>query len=254
MSKSGSSIQYGRSRPNGTSTSRRRNGASWSMRSRMICLVTSSPAPPGAVAGVVDVERRDVAEDRRRLHVEEAGVDPAQLAHGRHCRQPVVEPGMRCSTSPVCTRWPTAATPTCSPTAAGGGATPGWSSGDGASLLVDTLFDLRPHGPHARRDGAHRPRPPPSGPVVNTHANGDHCYGNQLVGGAEIVAVERRGRGDGGGAAGAARRSQRRPTARSATCSARFFGEFHFEGIELRCRPAPSTAASSSTSAVGRSS
>src|SRR5947209_2688511 len=24
--------------------------------------------------------------------------------------------------------------------------------------------------------------------VVNTHANGDHCYGNQLVSGAEIVA------------------------------------------------------------------
>jgi glyoxylase-like metal-dependent hydrolase (beta-lactamase superfamily II) len=27
--------------------------------------------------------------------------------------------------------------------------------------------------------------------LVNTHANGDHCYGNQLVGGARIIASER---------------------------------------------------------------
>ena len=26
------------------------------------------------------------------------------------------------------------------------------------------------------------------GTLVNTHANGDHTYGNQLVGGAEIIA------------------------------------------------------------------
>ena len=26
--------------------------------------------------------------------------------------------------------------------------------------------------------------------LVNTHANGDHCYGNQLVAGAEIVSTE----------------------------------------------------------------
>ena len=51
MSKSGSSIQYGRSRPNGTSTSRRRYGASWSMRSRMTRLVASTPAPPGESPG-----------------------------------------------------------------------------------------------------------------------------------------------------------------------------------------------------------
>ena len=51
MSKSGSSIQYGRSNPSGTSTSRRRNGVSSSMRSRISCLVASSPAPPGAPLG-----------------------------------------------------------------------------------------------------------------------------------------------------------------------------------------------------------
>ena len=27
--------------------------------------------------------------------------------------------------------------------------------------------------------------------LVNTHANGDHCFGNQLVSGARIVASER---------------------------------------------------------------
>ena len=27
--------------------------------------------------------------------------------------------------------------------------------------------------------------------LVNTHANGDHCYGNQLVTGAEVVASSR---------------------------------------------------------------
>src|SRR5438552_2724344 len=39
-----------------------------------------------------------------------------------------------------------------------------------AALLVDT--------PAAARIGT----------VVNTHANGDHCYGNELLAGAEIVA------------------------------------------------------------------
>jgi glyoxylase-like metal-dependent hydrolase (beta-lactamase superfamily II) len=70
----------------------------------------------------------------------------------------------------------------------------GWSNaglvkGDGASLLVDTLFDLKLTATMLAEaapltDGA------PIGTVVNTHANGDHCYGNQLVAGAEIVATE----------------------------------------------------------------
>ena len=63
----------------------------------------------------------------------------------------------------------------------------GWSNagllvGHGASLLVDTLFDL--HLTSEMLDAmtsvtASRP----IGTVVNTHANGDHCYGNQLVAG-----------------------------------------------------------------------
>ncbi|MFZ9042851.1 MAG: MBL fold metallo-hydrolase [Ilumatobacteraceae bacterium] len=67
----------------------------------------------------------------------------------------------------------------------------GWSNaglvtGDGASLLVDTLFDLRLTRRMlealAPRTGA-----APISTVVNTHANGDHCYGNSLVSDAEIV-------------------------------------------------------------------
>lgn len=64
----------------------------------------------------------------------------------------------------------------------------GWSNAglvvDGdQTLLVDTLFDLeltdemlramRDAVPAARRIGS----------LVNTHVNGDHCYGNELVGG-----------------------------------------------------------------------
>ncbi|MDT5321572.1 MAG: hypothetical protein QOD88_4094 [Mycobacterium sp.] len=61
----------------------------------------------------------------------------------------------------------------------------GWSNaglveGDGRTLLVDTLFDLKLTGemldamaPIMRRSAL--------SDVVNTHANGDHCYGNQLL-------------------------------------------------------------------------
>ena len=68
----------------------------------------------------------------------------------------------------------------------------GWSNagllvGEGDSLLVDTLFDL----PLTREmlDGmAPHTGAAPIGTLVNTHANGDHCYGNSLVEGARIVA------------------------------------------------------------------
>jgi len=65
----------------------------------------------------------------------------------------------------------------------------GLVSGDGASLLVDTLFDL----PLTRRmldTMAPITAGAPIRSLVNTHANGDHCYGNELVNGAEIVASE----------------------------------------------------------------
>lgn len=63
----------------------------------------------------------------------------------------------------------------------------GLVAGDGTSLLVDTLFDLRLtremlDSMRSITDGS------PIATVVNTHANGDHCYGNQLVSDARIVA------------------------------------------------------------------
>lgn len=68
----------------------------------------------------------------------------------------------------------------------------GWSNAglvvDGdASLLVDTLFDLALTG--AMLDTMRRAVPAAAaiGTVVNTHANGDHCWGNQLVRDAELV-------------------------------------------------------------------
>lgn len=60
----------------------------------------------------------------------------------------------------------------------------------GESLLVDTLFDL----PRTRAmlDAMRRAAPAAAriGTVVNTHHNGDHCFGNELVEGAEIIASE----------------------------------------------------------------
>lgn len=70
----------------------------------------------------------------------------------------------------------------------------GWSNAglvvDGeASLLVDTLFDLALTGEML---GAMRRAEPRAAAridvLVNTHANGDHCYGNSLAAGAEIIA------------------------------------------------------------------
>jgi glyoxylase-like metal-dependent hydrolase (beta-lactamase superfamily II) len=60
--------------------------------------------------------------------------------------------------------------------------------GDGASLLVDTLWDARLT---ARMLDAMRPltERAPIATVVNTHSDGDHWWGNQLVAGAEIVAA-----------------------------------------------------------------
>lgn len=69
----------------------------------------------------------------------------------------------------------------------------GWSNAglvvDGAeSLLVDTLFDLplTREMLRAMRDAV--PAARDIGRLVNTHSNGDHCNGNELVAGAEIIA------------------------------------------------------------------
>jgi cyclase len=69
----------------------------------------------------------------------------------------------------------------------------GWSNAglvadSGESLLVDTLFDLRTTAEMLAAMRASVPAAARIGALVNTHANGDHCYGNQLVPGARIVA------------------------------------------------------------------
>ena len=70
----------------------------------------------------------------------------------------------------------------------------GWSNAglvvDGdESLLVDTLFDLRLT--RAMLDGMRRAEPLAArrfDKLVNTHADPDHCNGNELVAEAEIIA------------------------------------------------------------------
>lgn len=72
----------------------------------------------------------------------------------------------------------------------------GWSNaglvtGEGSSLLVDTLFDLRLTGEMLDAMRRVTPAAETIGTVVNTHANGDHCYGNALLAGSEIIASAR---------------------------------------------------------------
>jgi cyclase len=70
----------------------------------------------------------------------------------------------------------------------------GWSNAGlvvngGESLLVDTLFDLKLT--RAMLDTMRRAEPRATariGALVNTHSNGDHVFGNELVAGAEIIA------------------------------------------------------------------
>ena len=116
----------------------------------------------------------------------------------------------------------------------------GWSNaglivGDGQSLLVDTLFDLdltaaMLDAMAAVTAGA------PVDTVVNTHANGDHCYGNGEVTrrrpDVEIVASS----------ATAHEMAEVPPAMLAALNQApgdvgelfrSFFGAFHFDGIEL---------------------
>jgi glyoxylase-like metal-dependent hydrolase (beta-lactamase superfamily II) len=118
----------------------------------------------------------------------------------------------------------------------------GWSNAGlvadgGASLLVDTLFDLPLTREMLAAMRAAEPRAAAQIDVlVNTHANGDHCFGNELVGGAEIVASK----------AAAAEMGETPPEALAGmvkalggadTALGRFvreaFGAFQFEGIRL---------------------
>ena len=134
----------------------------------------------------------------------------------------------------------------------------GWSNaglvaGAGASLLIDTLFDLR-----LTQEMLDAMRPVtdtrPLGTVLNTHANGDHCWGNQLVpDGARIYAA----------AAAAEEMNELPPAALHAMVQAdlgpelnalvrRAFGPFKFDDIELT-PPTHTFSGSVTLTAGGRS-
>ncbi len=68
----------------------------------------------------------------------------------------------------------------------------GWSNAglivDGdQSLLVDTLFDEKITAEMLESMRRATPAASRIGTVVNTHGNGDHCFGNSLVANAEII-------------------------------------------------------------------
>ncbi len=115
----------------------------------------------------------------------------------------------------------------------------GWSNAglvsDGEqTLLIDTLFDLSLTETMLAEMRAAVPAAAQIDTLVNTHANGDHCYGNQLVAGARILASE-----------GTAEEMSELPPAAMAALVAqapqmgalgefflRCFGRFSFDGIE----------------------
>ena len=75
------------------------------------------------------------------------------------------------------------------PNGAWGESNAGLIVGAGESLLIDTLWDLALTG---RMLDAMKPLTDeaPIRTLVNTHGDGDHWWGNELVGAQEIVATE----------------------------------------------------------------
>ena len=116
----------------------------------------------------------------------------------------------------------------------------GWSNAglitDGdRSLLVDTLFDLKLTAEMLATMRRTTPAAKNIDTLVNTHANGDHWYGNSLVDGAEIVAS----------ASAAAEMLELSPAGFAQLMKSapdmgetgaflmRIFGSFDFEGIDV---------------------
>jgi glyoxylase-like metal-dependent hydrolase (beta-lactamase superfamily II) len=103
------------------------------------------------------------------------------------------------------------------------------------TLLVDTLFDLRLTREMLRAMRAAVPAAARIDTLVNTHANGDHCYGNQLLAGARIVASERTAEemSELPPAAMAALVEQAPEMGQLGAFFLECFGAFDFRGIEL---------------------
>ncbi len=68
----------------------------------------------------------------------------------------------------------------------------GLVAGDGSALLVDTLWDLKLTGKMLEQLGAVSDVPIEI--VFNTHSDGDHCWGNQLLADAQIVSTAKAAR------------------------------------------------------------
>lgn len=116
----------------------------------------------------------------------------------------------------------------------------GWSNAGlvvdgGHALLIDTLFDLPLTSEMLGAMRAETPAASSIETVVITHSNGDHCFGNELVQGAEIIASK----------ACAAEMSEMPPELLAGLVDAapemgeigeyiaRSFGAFQFHGITL---------------------
>lgn len=111
----------------------------------------------------------------------------------------------------------------------------GWSNagliaGSEGSLLVDTLFDL-----HLTREmlEAMRAVAPDISVLVNTHANGDHCWGNELVSGARIVATARTAAEMVEGSQPASLQALKATDGAIGEFARRAFGAFDFDGISV---------------------
>ncbi|HUA34991.1 MAG TPA: MBL fold metallo-hydrolase [Candidatus Binataceae bacterium] len=117
----------------------------------------------------------------------------------------------------------------------------GWSNAgliaDGdQSLLVDTLFDLKltQEMLDVMRDA--EPRAKKIGTLVNTHSNGDHCFGNELVHGAEIIASKacaEEMKHDGGAGRLAEMKRNSKAMGDAGAFFAEIFAPFDFEGINV---------------------
>ena len=116
----------------------------------------------------------------------------------------------------------------------------GWSNAglvvDGdESLLVDTLFDLHLTEEMLKAMREASPAAVRIDTLVNTHANGDHCYGNQLVGDAVIIASKASAEEMAEVSAGMMAQLLENADALGETGAffRRAFGAFDFSGIEL---------------------
>jgi cyclase len=117
----------------------------------------------------------------------------------------------------------------------------GWSNaglvvGDDSSLLVDTLFDLRLTGEMLASMRRAVPAAARIETLVNTHGDGDHTYGNQLLSGARIVASEQAAQqmGELPPQAMAQLIEQAPAMGELGAFFLECFGAFDFHGIELR--------------------